>query len=393
MSASNTLPLNVFPGFTSVGVVAPQVVEIAVTFNAEALGSLSSVPDKYVNWAGVGSTVTSGFFEVKVPIRLPSSLVFQPRTAGNDRAYNRLDIAAPIVKTGPFDLNFEWPVQIGQSGNKELANFYGAQGLAQLVVDAGRAHKAQLVASLTMAGITNAALGLTASALTIPQPGYPNGLPLFSDGSESAQHFANPFNATSGRFSNLYWGVGKFGAYFPQSLVDMTQVPHPALPNMPLGCEVTDVIGPTWMLIPFWQTAIQTLSLQTATVGGQTVGAAATNQYNPDLIRQMGAASFVGAAGIAPWRFWIAPQLDSHPYCLANPGKHFWLSVSQGSQMPAWCQMAAPSKEFTPIPKLLGDGSEEAIKSGFVRLISDLNAGVAAGLPHAVKMYAETTPS
>ena len=397
------LPLNVFPGYTQIGVVAPQVREIAVTFNAEALDSLSAIPESDIAWADVGSGVTPGFFEVKIPIRLASSLAFQTREAGNERAYNSIDIAAPIVKTSPFDCNFQWPVQIGQSGIAELANFYGAAGIAADVVVAGRAHKAQLAASLTMAAFTNAALGVTAQALTIPQPGYPNGLPLFSDGgssytygtaSGSAAHFAHPFVASSQRFTNLYAGVGTFNTYFGQSLVDMTQVPHPSMPNVTLGQKVTDVVGPTWMLIPFWQTAIQSLSLQTANMGGgSNVGAGTTNIYNAELMQKMGAASFVGASGMAPWRFWIAPQLDSHPYCLANPGKHMWLSISAGQRSPRWCEFAAPNKAFTPIPKLLGDASEEAIKSGMVRLINDLNAGVAAGLPHAVKMYFETVPA
>lgn len=388
------LPLNVFPGYTQIGVVAPAVREIAITFNAEAPDALSKIPEKYVRWADVGTGTTAGFFEGKIPIRLASSTQFQARTAGNDRAYGSLDIAAPVVKTSPFDCNFQWPVQLSQSGIVELANFYGVQGLAAIVASAGKAHKAQLAASLLMAGLTNAALGLTATALTIPQPGFPNGLPLFSDGSTTAMHFAHPLNPASARFKNLYYGVGTFQSYFGQCLVDMTQVPHASQPNMPGGHEVTDVIGGTGMLLKFWQTAIQTLSLQVQSVGGSNVAGATTNIYNPDLIKNMGASQFVGASGLAPWRFWIAPQLDAHPYVVANPTKDFWITVSDGGATGVrWAEFMAPSKEFTPIPKLLGDQSEEAVKTGMVRLINDLHAGVAAGLPHGVKMYMETTPS
>ncbi len=404
MAFENKLPTAQFPGFTWSSVVAPQVQEIITTFNAESLDALSSVPEKFTAWADIGSKVTQGIGIVKVPIRLPSSLGFLP--FDGTRSYNSIDIAAPVVKVNPFHMDFGWPMVINEMG-AQLLEFYGVTGVAQSVVAAARAFKAQAVASLTYLGFTNSGLGQTAQVLTIPQPGNASGLPLFSDGGAtfqygtaggSAAHYAHPFRDTSARFTNLYVGVGTFQNYFPQSLVDMTQVPHPALPNLPLGCEVTDVVGPTWMQIPFYQAAVQTLSLQTQT-SPFNAAAATTNPYNAELLAKASSATFVGASGLAPWRFWIAPQLDNHPYYTANssanmtsgPGggpAHMWLSIShrQGN-VQSWAELAGPTKEFTPKIHLFGDGDPQSISERRIRMLSDLDCGIGAGLPHFVKMY------
>lgn len=389
MSLQNQIPVPAFPGFKHYGVVAPAIKEIVTTFNAESLDALSTVPDKMVAWANVGSRVTPGMFEVKIPIRLPSSLQFRP--FDGSRSYNKLDIAAPAVRVGPFDLNFEWPFQIDQSGNAQLKEFYGVEGLAQDIVRAAQAYKAQLVASLVYLGFTNANLGITAKVLTIPQPGYPNGLPLFTDGNASANHYAHPFNQNSGRFPNLFLGAGKLTdeGVFGQMLTQMSQVPHPSLPNMTLGCQVTDIIGPTHMLIPFYKAAVQNLALEASV-------AATTNIYNPQLIEQaVKNGTFIGASGVTPWRFWIAPQLDNHPYLAAHPGKHMWLACSrpEGSgNRDTWAELAAPSKEFVPVVTLFGDQDPKSREMRMARMISDLDAGAAAGLPHFIQQYWETTP-
>ena len=389
MSLENALPIPAFPGFTHYGVVAGDVKEIATTFNAESPDALAGVPEPAIRWCEVGTRVTAGTFEVKIPIRLPSSMAFQP--FDGNRSYNRLDIAAPLVRPMPFSLNFEWPIQIDQSGNAQLKEFYGAQGLAQTVVDAARAHKAQLVASVLYQGITNAALGLTAQVRTIPQPGQPNGLPLFTDGSETPSHYTHPFKSTSGRFANLFHGVGKLTdeGVFGDMLRRATQVPHPALPNMTMGLGVTDIIGPTHMLDAFVQMAVQRLSLQ---VSGTNFGAT-TNRYNPaELEAAIQDGRFIGASGLAPWRFWIAPQLDNHPYLVANPGKQMWLAVCDRPGQ-RWCELAAPSREFMPQTTLFGDADPQSRRSRQVSLIGDLDAGVAAGLPHFAQLYFETTPA
>ncbi len=393
MAFANQLPINAFPGFTHHGVVAPQVEEIVTSFNSESLDALSSVPADYVAWADVGTRVNAGSFEVKIPIRLPSGMSFQ--SFEGVRSYNKLDIAAPAVRVSPFDLNYEWEAIYDASNNAQLKEFYGAAGLSQTIVDAARAYKAQLVASLLYEGFSNTALNASAKVFTIPQPGNPNGLPLFTDGTTTESHYSHPFNANSARFNNLFLGAGKITDSDVLGTVaqNMTQVPHPTLPNMPLGCKLTDIVGPTHMMIPFWRAAIQTLSLETTTSPGN-LGAATTNPYSAEALQRAGAAGFVGATGMAPWRFWIAPQLDNHPYVVDNPGKHMWLAVSsREGRQENWAELAAPSKEFTPIVTLFGDQDPQSRRSRRVSLISDLDAGAAAGLPHFAAMYFETTPS
>lgn len=383
------LPLNIFPGFTSFGVVSDQVKEIATVFNAEGVEALQSIPEKMVAWADVGTRVTKADFQANIPVRLTSLLGFEQ--FDGTRHYHPVTVASVAVKVAPWSLALEWPTQISSSGITQLKDFYGISGIANDVVQHARAAKADMVASILAAGFTNTALGVTAKALTLPQPGQANGLPLFVDATQT-KHYANPLDPNSSRFANLFLGAGKITAtdVMGTVLTNMTQVPHPSKANMTLGNEVTDLIGGTAMLIPFWQLAIQTLSLQTTTSPGN-LAAATTNIYNPKDIAQ--ASASIGAAGLSPWRFWIAPQLDAHPYLVANPTKQMWIAVSRTRQGAAWCEMAGPNTEFAPVITLLGDGTEEARKTRKVRLFGDLDAGAAAGLPHFAQMYFETTPS
>lgn len=389
--SANALPVPAFPGFKHYGVVSDAVKEIVTTFTGESRDALASVPPSAVAWADVGTRVTPGVFEVKIPIRLPSGQGFQ--AFDGSRSYHKLDLFAPVIRPGSFDLNYEWPIQIDQSGIAQLKEFYGAEGLAQNIVDAARAFKAQLVASLTYLGFTNPTLGLTAQVLTIPQPGAPNGLPLFSDGTNSPLHYSHPLNQNSRRFANLFLGAGKITDtdVFGNMLVKMSQVPHPTLPNMTLGNAVTDIVGPTHMLIPFYKTAVQNLSLEVS--GGGSEFAATSNIYQQARVEEaMRSGKFIGASGIAPWRFWIAPQFDSHPYVVANPGKHMWMALSAGDPTRRWGELAALSREFVPMVTLFGDGDPESMRLRMVRMIADLDAGAAAGLPHFAQMYFETTP-
>lgn len=381
------LPLDIFPGFTSYGVVSNQVQEIAVTFNAEGVDALSGIPEKQVAWADIGTRCTKADFKAKIPVRLTSLLGFRP--FDGERHYHPVSAAAVAVNVAPWDLNIEWDIRL-QNGMAHLEEFYGISGLAGDVVAHARAAKADMLASVIMAGFTNSSLAVTAKALTLPQPGNASGLPLFVDGSQT-KHYANPLDGNSARFANMYLNAGKITdpGVMGTVLTNMTKVPHPVKANMTLGNEVTDLIGGTDMLIPFWQLAIQTLSLQTTTSPGN-LAAATTNVYNPESIRQASAA--IGAAGLAPWRFWIAPQLDAHPYVVANPGKQMWLAVSQTRKSAAYCEMAGPNTTFAPIVTLMGDQTEMARVTRKVRLLGDLDAGAAAGLPHFVAKYFETTP-
>ena len=385
------LPLNIFPGFTSYGVVSEQVKEIATVFNAEGVEALSSIPDKQVAWADVGTRVSKGDFRVKIPVRLTSLIGFEQ--FDGTRRYHPVTAASVAVNVAPWSLNLEWPIQIAQNGNAQIADFYGISGVAGDVVQHARAAKADMVASIIMAGFTNTALGVTAKALTLGQPGFASGLPLFVDATQN-KHFANPLDANSTRFANLFLGAGKItdSGVMGNVLTNMTQVPHPTKANMTLGNEVTDLIGGTAMLIPFWKLAIQTLALETTT-SPANLAAATSNPYSAENMAKATQMIGMSVSGLSPWRFWIAPQLDAHPYLLANPTKQMWLAVSQTRKGAAWCEMAGPNTTFAPTITLLGDGTEEARKSRKVRLLGDLDAGAAAGLPHFAQMYFETTPA
>lgn len=383
---------NLFPGFTSYGVVSDQVKELATTFNAEGVEALQTIPDKPVMWAELGSRVTVAPFQGKIPVRLTSLLGYEPFEG--ERKYHQVMVSAVQVKVAPWQLNLEWAIQLANSGIPQLQNYYGISGIAGDVVGHARAFKADLLATLIMAGMTNASLGMIASAFTLPQPGLPNGLPLFSDGSTSgsSQHYSNPLDLRSKKFSNLFLNATKIetGDVMGTVQTNMSQIPHPSKANMTLGLEVTDLIGPTNMLIPFAKLAIQNLSLQTVT-SPANLAAATTNIYNPTTIME-NAGKMIGAAGITPWRFWIAPQLDAHPYVVANPTKQMWLAVSRTRPSLCWAELGGPNKEFMPKITLMGDGTEEAIKSRKVRLLSDIDGGIAAGLPHCIAQYFETTP-
>lgn len=385
-----SLPLPIFPGFSSFGLVSDQVKEIAVAFNAEGINALSSIPEESVQWADIGTRVTKAPFEAKIPVRLTALLGFE--RFNGERSYHTANTAAVTVKASPWHLGIEWPIQFTQSGIAQLVDFYGLNDFPSDIVQHARAAKADMLASLIMAGFTNTALGVTAQALTLPQPGYANGLPLFTDGSASASHFSNPLDGASRTFNNLFLGAGKLNTpgVFGTMLHNMQKVPHPTKLNMNLGLGVTDIIGPTHMRSVFQEIAIQQLSLQTTT-SPASLAAATTNIYNQDSMLR--AAQIITAAGMQPVRYHIAPQLDAHPYVLANPTSQMWIAVSSHKAGSAWAEFAAPDVNFTPRVTLLGDGTEEAMKTRKVRLLADLDAGVAAGLPHFVQMYFETTPS
>ncbi len=369
--------------------MAPDVRELATVFNAEGVDALSQIPEKNVAWADIGTRTTKADFTVKIPVRLTSLLGFEP--FDGVRKYHPVTVASVAVRVAPWSLGLEWDVRLSSGGDARLQDFYGISGLAGDVVSHARAAKADLVAAVIMSGFTNTALGVTAKATTIAQPGFPSGLPLFVDATQS-KHFGNPLDANSARFANLFLGAGKITDpnVMGNVLQNMTQVPHPSKANMTLGNEVTDIIGGTAMLIPFWQLAIQSLSMQTVTVPG-TLAAATSNIYSAENIAK--ASSLMGAAGIAPWRFWIAPQLDAHPYLVANPTKQMWLALSNTRQGAAYVEIAGPNTQFTPTITLLGDGTEECKKTRKVHLFGDLDAGAAAGLPQFAQMYFETTPA
>jgi hypothetical protein len=335
-------------------------------------------------------------------------MVFAQFKYGGTRNYNSVDVTASEVHVNPWELSYAWPMIFDTIGNGyklmnagsdgSLSDFAGIGGLAEEIVTAGRAYKAQLVASLFYTGYTSAALGMTATALTYPQPGYPNGLPLFTNGSDTAMHFAHPMNANSGRFKNVYTAYGTFATKFGASLVVMTQKPHATLPNMTSGARVTDVIGPTWMRDRFWQMAVQNLQLQSVTGGGNLAAASSSNVYTTEVLKRFNEDSFIGASGFTPQTYWICPQLDNHPYFTANSGANMttgpdggpadmWINISAGPKRATWAKLASNSRDFTPIARYYGEGDPRAMSERRVRLETDLDAGVAAGAPGEIDLF------
>ncbi len=372
-----------FPGFTHIGAVAPSVQAMVVAFHGNYLRALNRVPAKYIAQADVGTFVMQGIFEGRVPMSLPGSLAFEMRT--DTRKYQQLHLAAPSVKSSPFDLNFEWPYII-EMGDAKLKDYYGPSTLAPAYVDAGRAHKYRMLGDFR-----KVAYGTSAEGLTIPQPGYPLGLPLYTDGTVTAAHFSHPFRADSARFVNLYLTAGKFNS---TALIDtqanMANIPHPTIPQLPAGYEVHHIKGPTWMRKPFYEVAVSNLELQIKTMSGGNVGAAATNIAALDKLREIGESNFIGASGVGPVMYHIDPTMDAHPLVTgSNAGKHLWEAVDGTPETAPYVNFLAPDVNFTPQVRLLGDQSEEAIKTGMIRIVGDLHAGIGAGWPGGVALYYE----
>lgn len=385
MAFNNPGPLPNFPGFKHVDVIAPSVQAMVVAFHANYLPALNRAPMQYIRVADLGTFVMQGVFEARVPMQLPGSLAFEPFVNGQN-VFQQLFLAAPAVKSSPFRLNFEWPfvIEMNDAGvpDAKLKDYYGPQTLSKSYVDAGRAHKARMLGDLR-----NVAYGTTAEGLTIPQPGYPLGLPLYTDGNVTQPHFTHPFRKDSARFVNLYLTAGQFDAdALISTQSNMANIAHPTIPNLPAGYEVRHIKGPTWMRKPFYQVALQQLQLEIRA----GTGAATTNIASLEKLRELGESNFIGASGVGPVTYHIDPTLDSHPLVAgANQGKHLWEAVDDQADGAPWANYIAPDVNFTPSVKLLGDGSENATKTGMIQMFGELHVGIGAGWPAGVALYFE----
>ncbi len=415
MPLVNALPIAAFPGNPWSSTAPQQALELITTWNLDELTALSAPPDPDLAWANIGSNTAQGAGIIKFGHSLPSTLNFEKFKEGGARTYNTLDVIASKVAVNPYDLNFRIPMiwseigngwQLMSQGQNTLMDFVGINGLGADYVVAGKAYKCQLIASLFYSGLYCTASGLnitTPTALAFggaAMPNNPNGIALFSDGTGAegtpgAQHYANPTIAGSGRYKNVWSAFGTFAANFGASLVKMTVKPHSTLPNKTSGARVTDVFGPTYMREKFWNMQVQDLILQSSTVGGNGVAAAVTNPLT--LAKTMGATeeNFIGAA-FGPRRFWILPELDNHPYPVANPGKDFWINVSAGKDpstgkpRASWAKLGCNSKDFVPTFRFYGPGDPRAMSERAMRFEGDLDGGVAGGAPGEVDMFFET---
>ena len=368
-----------YPGFEHIGVVAPTMRALVTTFDAKYQDALNRAPMKYVAQADIGTYTMAGIFEGKIPMQLPGSLAFEPFAGTN--TFQQLFLAAPLVRTTPFRLNFEWPFVI-ESGDVRLKDYYGPARLTMSYVDAGRAHKARMLGDLR-----NVAYGVNAEALTIPQPGYPLGIALYSDGTITPAHFSHPFQAKSARFVNLYLTAGKFDSdALIETQSNMANIAHPTIPNLPAGYEVHHIKGPTWMRKPFYNVALQNLQLQIKS----SSFAATTNIASLEKLKELGESNFIGASGVGPVTYHIDPTLDSHPLVQGvNAGKHLWEAVDGSDMSAPFVNFMAPDVNFTPRVKLLGDQSENAIKTDMIQMFGQLDAGAGAGWPGGVALYYE----
>lgn len=402
----NLLPLPA--GVPENTLAGSQVQEIVTSYNLESLEAVNQPIGKNALWATVGTKTTPGIGNVKVPIRFLSNQNFTPFKFGGQRDFSTMDVGAILVPTTPLQLNYRWAMIKDALGKLNLMSlrgdgtyddFYGATGLAGAIMTGAHFHRAMLVATTVIQSMTDAGSAMTATQLCL------DNLPLFTNGTDSAKHLANPNNPASGTFETLFrpgianrvgFGGGSFGTdWLSKMVLAMTQVPHPSLANATMELEVTDIVGPTWMKIPFWQTAIQSLQLQTATVGATGVGAGTTNIFNADLVKNMGADTFIGAGGVAPQRYWTTSLFDSHPYALANqtngPGggpAHFCMAIANMKpRVQTWCELACRDEAFTPHVSIYGPGDPTAESERMVRMLADLDAGARPGLPHFVAMY------
>jgi hypothetical protein len=413
MPLVNALPIAAFPGSPWSASAPQQALELITTWSLDELTALSAPPDPDLAWADVGSNTALGVGIVKFAHALPSSMNFTKFKPGGARDYKTLDVIASRVEVNPYDLSFGIPMiwneiangwqLMSQGPNNTLIEFAGVSGLGADYVVAGKAYKCQLVASLFYSGLYATTGGLSVTTPTAlayggaALPLNPNGIALFSDGTGAegtagATHFANPTVASSGRFKNVWFGFGSFESNYGASLVKMTVKPHSTLPNKTSGARVTDTFGPTTMRDKFWRMMVQSLTMQSAEVGGNGVAAATTNPYAEAVARGLSEENFIGTA-FGPRRFWILPELDNHPYMVQNPTADFWINVSAGKDpstggaRPSWAKLASNSKDFVPTFRFYGPGDPRAMSERMMRFEGDLDGGVAGGVPGVVDMF------
>ncbi len=359
----------IFPGFSTIGVVSPAILEMATTFNLSCLDAMQNIVDEDVKWASEISGVTPAVFKGKVPLDFTALDGFEPYKGV--RTYKQIDVVSIEALVDQYQRNIEWDIRLGMAG-MEIQGVYNVGNLASSLVQHCKVMQARLAATVFMQGTPTTALAKVYAGNNIPGAG----LPLFSSAATTGGQFANPLEATSRKFDNYYPAAGAFSsATFATMRTNMRMVPSPVLSAETLGLQVTDVIGPSYMEEPFRQVMLQNLGLQTATVSGTPVAGATTNIYT---------------AGSTPWKYWIAPQLDADPYVVANPGKHMWIAVSRKLIGAHPIEMVAPTSAFTPRIQLFGDGTEMAALTSKIRLMADLFAGAAAGLPHTTARYEQS---
>ena len=422
MALRSALPLNAPAPWSNT--VPGMAQELITTWDMDERDALAAALDPDLAWANVGTHTAVGSGIVKLPHTMPSSMDFDRFRPGGTRNLKTFDAVVTKVSAAPLDLSFGIPMiwdamgngfklmtETTEGGKPTLIDFMGINGAGALYVAAGRAHKALLTGNLFYAGMYCTGSGISMTTPTAfayggdTQGTAAGGVALFTDGTGAAgsvgdQHWANPRVGSSARFKNVFSGFGSFSAMYGASLVQMTKTPHPTLANKFSGARVTDTIGPSYMRDQFWRMMVQSLTAQIQTVGGNGVAAAVSNPYAAQLLA-INEENFLGQTiqtAFGPRRFWIASELDSHPYVVQNantngtgiPGD-FWVNISagmsNGQKRATWAKLICNNKDFVPLFRFYGPGDPRAEHELLMRMEGNLDAGAAGGAPGEIQVF------
>jgi len=406
MTLISTLPVTQVGPWSATAPV--RALELITTYNLDEHLALLKPPHDDVRWAAEAGTHTSvGVGIIKPAFAMPQSAAMQPFNAENGRRYYGLDVITQTLKPGARDLSYKIPMIWNEIGNGyqlmaggrplEIADI---TGIAELFVMSGAVERAVFAADLFYSSFYATTGGLSSTAptkLTYPQGAATGGIALFSDGTGAAgsvgdQHYANPTNPKSGRFSTVHFGYGPWSQNtFASSMTLMAKRPHPLFPNITSGQVVTDVFGPTSMRQKFFEMAVQDLVLQAVNMSGQNVAAAVTNPYSFAKANGLTEETFIGNP-FGPRRYWAIPHLDNHPYLVQNPTADFWINIARNvpgraQSAVSWCKLACNTKDWTPVFRMYGPGDPIAQRDREMRWEGDLDADSQPGDPMAVDMF------
>jgi hypothetical protein len=393
---------------------APDAINSLFTLWAlDEADALNTDPSPDLAWAERGTIVKAGVSKVTYLHALPAT--GEMRDFDGTRLYHSIGAVARTVEPRPKDLSFGVPmvwldgdtgwrlVTVTNNGSMVDVlgvNGAGLNGIPRIYVHTGKVQKAKHIADLFYSSMYCTAHGITSpTKFTYAQPNNPNGIALFSDGTGAAgsggdDHYANPTNSGSARFVNVFAGYGNFKDNYGRSASQMTMVPNALFPGVRANTTVTDVIGPTRMQEKFWTQMISTLSPQVFQDVTGIAAAAVTNPYSMAAALEAAGITqenFLGRA-FGPRRYWIAPQLDDHPYCQDNPNSDMWINLAVGAQTGpdlTWAKGAANNVTCTPVFRFYGPGDPQAQSARMARFEGDLDIGFEPGAPNRIAVFFE----
>lgn len=377
--------------------------------------ALLSDPTPSLAWCMRGTKLRSGISRVTYVHAMPEHGQFRP--FDGTRVYNKLGAVARAVEPTPRDLSFGmpmvhldgdtgWRLMTVVDGNSMVdvlgATGAGLGGIPRTYVFAGKVEQALEVANLFHTSMYCAAHGMTSpTKFTHAQPNNPDGIALFTDGtgaegSGGAMHYTNPTNKASARFANVFAAYGSFFDTFGDSIAKMIEVPNALFPSVPANSTVTDVFGPSHMRKKFWENMIRTLSPQVFTDVTGIAAAATTNPYSMEAALKAAGIDETNFTGrpFGPKTYWIASQLDDHPYCAENPGKDMWINLCDGGSGTAgddlsWAKGACNNETCTPVFRFYGPGDPKAQRERMARFEGDLDLRYEPGSGAKIAVFFE----